>query len=524
MCYIQGVMLMRTTKKKVLIPLIFAALFLIPLSIYTLVYHNPTKSSISPTTTDFVIITTNSPSQAKYWQNILDEKADDHTQYIVIHEDWPGGADNGLGSLYAFVQANKQAKEQFGIDLKEVLNSGSGVSLFHCAGMGKRLYPLTASEYNNKSAIKIPSGAETQSILQLVLDQTLTQTHVLKGRLSVFWGDQIFIPSVKLREPKSHAEVFTMVSHFPSKDEWINKNLDQYGLIIIDNKNAKLVEKTSYSNLLNIVANDPSHKNIPKVGVSLGSFSISATMLDELINTFHEELVSKNGKLNTDYHFWMPLTWTKSSYVKFMTAKGYNKKSVIDIYDRMQSIKSHLQDDTAAPVFGVQNVGEDALWWDFGNTKSYYHNLMATLYHDDNKGQQLAELLNVSQYYHPDKNSIIINCEIDDLQARNSILVNVKGQKVTAHDSIVINSIARDLAVSESLVYNISEENTIALSNGEVRADIFFNDHPNQVVFYTTMWRNNKDDWKVKLPRNDFAFEEVYHLNESLIRTQVEQL
>ncbi len=520
----QGVMLMRTTKNKVIIPLIFAALFILPLSIYTLLNYNFSKPSISATTTDFVIITTNSPSQAKYWQKILDEKANEYTQYIVINEDWPGGADNGLGSLYAFIQANKQAKEHFGIDLKEVLDSGSGVSLFHCAGMGKRLYPLTASEYNNKSAIKIPSGAETQSILQLVLDQTLTQTHVLKGRLSVFWGDQIFIPSVKLRKPKSHAEVFTMVSHFPSKDEWIKKNLDQYGLIIINNKKAKLVEKTTYSNLLNIVANDNSHKKIPEIGVSLGSFSISATMLDELLGTFHQELTSKNGKLNTDYHFWMPLTWTKSSYVKFMIAKGYNRKSVINIYERMQSIKNHLQDETIAPVFGVQNVGEDALWWDFGNIKSYYHNMMATLYHDDYKGQQLAEILNVAEYYHPDKNSIIINCEIDDLQVRNSILVNVKGQKVTAHDSIVINSIARDLAVSESLVYNISEENTLALSNGEVRADIFFNDYPDQVVFYTSMRRNNKQDWNVKLPRNNYAFEEVYRLNESLIKTQIEQL
>lgn len=516
---------MRTAKNKVFIPLVFAALFLFPLSIYTFINLDSSKHAVSSTTTDFVIITTNSPSQAKYWQNLLDEKANEKLQYIVVHEDWPGGADNGLGSLYAFIQANEKAKEQFGINLKEILDNGGGVSLFHCAGMGKRLYPLTASEYNNKSAIKIPRGAETQSILQLVLDQTLTQTHVLKGRLSVFWGDQIFIPSISLRRPHSHAEVFTMVSHFPSKDEWIKRSLDQYGLIIINsNKKAKLVEKTSYANLLNIVTNDPSHKTVPKIGVSLGSFSISATMLDKLLATFQHELTAKNGKLNTDYHFWMPLTWTKSSYVKFMTAKGYKEREVTNIYDRMQDVKQHLQNETQAPVFGVQNVGEDALWWDFGNTKSYYNNLMATLYHDDHRGQKLAEILNVSEYYHPDKNSIIINCEIDDLQVRNSILVNVKGQKVTAHDSIVINSITRDLAVSESLVYNISEENPLALSNGEVRADIFFNDHPDQVVFYTTMRRNNKQDWSVRLPKNDYAFEEVYHLNESIIETQVEQL
>lgn len=515
---------MRTAKNKVLIPLAFAALLLLPLTLYIYFHDDSSTTQVSAQTTDFVIITTNSPSQAKYWQNVLDKTAIENIKYIVVHEDWPGGADNGLGSLYAFLQADKQAKENFGISLKQILDNNGGVSLFHCAGMGKRLYPLTASEYNNKSAIKIPSGSETQSILQLVLDQTLTQTHVLKGRLSVFWGDQIFIPSVTLRKPDSHAEVFTMVSRFPSKDEWIKKNLDQYGLLIINNKKAKLVEKTTYSSLLNIVANDSTQKTVPEIGVSLGSFSISATMLEQLLETFEKELQSKNGKLNTDYHFWMPLTWNKSSYIAFMTAKGYDKQDVINIYDRMQEIKQYLQDESQSPVFGVQNVGEDALWWDFGNTKSYYNNMMATLYHDDKKGQKLAEILKISDYYHPDKNSIIINCEIDDLQVRNSILVNVKGEKITAHDSIIVNAIASDLAVSESLVYNISEDSPLALSNGEVRADIFFHDDPNQVVFYTTMRRNNKQDWNIKLPKNDYAFEEVYHLNESIIEAQVEQL
>jgi hypothetical protein len=515
---------MRSSKKKVLTPLFVAALFIFSFSIYSLIKPKTSSSIISSSTTDFVIVTMNSPSQAKYWQEILDEQASEETQYIVVHEDWSGGADNGLGSLYAFIQANKKAHKIYGIDLKKILENDGGVSLFHCAGMGKRLYPLTASEYNNKSAIKVPKGSETQSILELVLDQTLTQMPILKGRLSVFWGDQIFIPSISLHKPKSHAEVFTMVSHFPSKDEWVNKNLDQYGLIIIGNKQAKLVEKTTYSNLLNIVANDRSHKDTPNIGVSLGSFSISATMLDELLITFHNELANKNGKLNTDYHFWMPLTWEKQPYVRFMTAKGYDQHDAINIYDRMQNIKKNLEKGNKTPVFGVQNVGEDALWWDFGNTKSYYNNMMATLYLDDKKGQKLAEILDLSEYYHPDKNSILINCDIDDLQVRNSILVNVTGQKVTAHDSILVNSIARDLAVSESLVYNISEENSLALSNGEVRADIFFNDHPNQVVFYTSMRRNNKLDWAIRLPKNNYAFDEVYKLNESLTKTEIEQL
>lgn len=500
------------------------ALFFLAL-LATALHYTPSKRAPAEAieTTDFIIVTTNSPSQAAFWQSHLDERASSCLKYIVIYEDWPGGADNGLGSLYAFLCADERAKELYGVDLKEILAKEGGVCLFHCAGMGKRLYPLTASEYNNKSAIKIPAGSTTQSILDLVLDQTLAQTALLKGRLSVFWGDQVFIPSVAMKRPKSHAEVFTMVSSFPSKNDWITKNLDNYGLFIIDEKSAKLVEKTSYSNLLNIVANDSALKEIPDIGVSLGSFSISFAMLKELLETFRGELVAKSGKLNSDYHFWMPLTWTKDSYLDFMQAKGYCTNEVVKIYERMQIVKEHLQKETEAPVFGVQNIGGDALWWDFGNLKSYYNNLMGSLFSDDRHGEKLAEILQLKEYYHPESNSIIINCHIDELHIRNSILVNVTGRRVLAQDSIVVNAVVDELATSEALIYNVSDRGPVELARGEVRADIFFEEPPHQVTFYSSINRNNKDDWKIRLPKNQYAFEEIYQINESLINQQLEE-
>lgn len=476
------------------------------------------------TSEDYVIVTTNSIVQAKYWEIKLKELDTNSRKYLVVHEDWPGGADNGLGSLYAFKQGNKKAQNLYGVDLKNVLNEGGSVSLFHCAGMGKRLYPLTASEYNNKSAIKVPSHDGMQSVLELVLDQTLSQVSTLKGRLSVYWGDQIFIPSKALKAPESHVAVFTMVSEFPSRDEWREKHLDQYGLIIINDKKSKLVEKTSYSNLLNLVAKEPFGNYSPKVGVSLGSFSLSGEMLSELLVMFNQELEERKGKLNTDYHFWMPLTWTKPAYERFMVAKGYEKKEVGAIYDRMQTVKKELENHSARPVFGVQNVGEEALWWDFGNLHSYYQHLMALLERQDEMGERLKTILGVNSYYHKESNSLIINSEVEELNVRNSIVVNVQGKRVSAQDAILINSYVEDLSANGSIVYNVSEPNTLELSSGSIRADIFFNDEPKHVVFYSQLTRNNKGDWKIKLPKNEYAFEDIYHLNEVFLRKNIEAL
>lgn len=487
---------------------------------------SPNTSEVPPnlsTTTDVVIVSTNDLAQASYWQSIFDKKANDQKKYIVVYEDWPNGADNGLGTLYAFVKANKYSQDNFHIELKDLLAKGGGVSLFHCAGMGKRLYPLTASEYNNKSAVKIPSSTGTQPILELVLEQTLSKIPFLKGRFSVFWGDQIFVPTIELSPPKAHAEVFAMVRSFPSKEEWIAKNLDQYGLIIINDKKAKLVEKPTYAELTTMVTeNQHTKKADAAVGVSLGSFSISSVILEELLETFKQELANKKGKLNTDYHFWMPLTWSKEAYTDFMLTKGYAKEEVLDVYHRIQKIKDRLGAMNDQPIFGVQNVGQDALWWDFGSLKAYYRNLMALLSSNNEAGQKLLAILGIDKEkcYHPDNNNFIINCDIKHLDAKNSILVNVQGKKVVAKGTIVINSTLNHLDASQALIYNVDCHEALELNADEVRADLFLDDEPNQIAMYTSLKGNGKEDWSVILPKNEYSFEHIYNLNESRSKTE----
>ncbi|MEC7839697.1 MAG: hypothetical protein VX777_06630 [Chlamydiota bacterium] len=485
---------------------------IVPFFFYVAICFLVSFSAFSENYDDIIIITTNTESQSSYWQSFFEENNKNQERlYIVLNEDWPGGADNGLGSLYAYKQAYERALTQHQLDLMQVIENGGRVSLLHCAGMGKRLYPLTASEYNNKSAIKVPSGECEKSILELVLEQTMRQTDTLKGRFSVFWGDQIFQASEALILPSSHVEVLSKVSAFPTEEEWNDKNLSSYGLIILNSDgSSKLVEKTTYEGLNAIVGKG----NTPKIGVSLGSFSITGSLLSILMKTFENELCKKVGQLNTDYHFWMPLTWARDEYCKFMTEKGTELSFASDIYNRMCSVKDELQKKSTKTIFGVQNIGKEALWWDFGNLQCFYNNLESLVDRSSRSGQELFKILDLGSYYDPQNNNIIINANIKDNDVKNSIIMNVEGNELQGQGAVIINSKIDRMHVEKAIVYNCEEMSPCVVAPTEVRAYIFFDRDPKHVKCYTQFTRNNKIDWSVTLPKNLFSFEDIYYMHE----------
>ena len=108
---------------------------------------------------DVVIVCCSNQSQEDYWQARLESVRGQvmplSTLVVAVHEDWAGGAGNGLGTLYAYQKAVAKAKAG-GKDLDALLAGGASVAMFHTAGKGTRLAPLPGSESNNKPAVKLP--------------------------------------------------------------------------------------------------------------------------------------------------------------------------------------------------------------------------------------------------------------------------------------------------------------------------------------------------------------------------------
>eukprot|EP01031_Cornospumella_fuschlensis_P041654 gene41654-50831_t len=147
---------------------------------------------------DVVIVCCSSEKQAEYWQGRLEKGRGSvipsHAIVLAVEEDWPGGAGNALGTLYAFHKAAHVASSKFSRDLLSELQEGLiSVGLYHTAGKGTRLAPLPGAENNNKPGVKLPAtvslGGEPApiTILEAVIKQTGCYAASRVGRLSVFW-------------------------------------------------------------------------------------------------------------------------------------------------------------------------------------------------------------------------------------------------------------------------------------------------------------------------------------------------
>eukprot|EP00940_MAST-03C_sp_MAST-3C-sp2_P001667 g1667.t1 len=501
---------------------------------------------------DVVIVCTSDPSSERFWQKRLEDGegvVPIETKICVVHEDWEGGAGNALGTLYAFQKADAKFKKDKsnakGRGLVEAMTAGDiSVALYHTAGKGTRLAPLPGSESNNKPGVKLPSmikigtKSECATILESVIRQTGLYAGVRKGRLSVFWGDQIFVPTVDATAaPTHHADILAMLGKFPSAKEWEERGLEKYGLITVNDKgDASQVEKVSHQTASKLLAD---MGTLVAAGTSLGSFSVSSRMLKELLNEFNSELKAKKGKLDTDPHWWMPFTLPEDGYVRLMERKGTSAADARAHWSRMRTFaKSRFKDTTH--LLGAVNVGSQPYWWDYGQLKYYVaNNLKLTESNEEasamrryfripsantdgnfvDNESKLAKspavrvsdrsvVLGSTIYKGRVKRSVIVNCEIGEIDVEDCVLVNVTAPKVVLRGGVV---------------YNVSEDdaNALVLDDGVVAVDVATPDkspslssHRSLRVFSHTGVCGGKA-WKQKTCGNAVSFEHIYLENKS---------
>lgn len=110
-------------------------------------------------------------------------------------------------------------------------NEGKSIALYHTAGKGTRLAPLPGAENNNKPGVKLPGSVTLSSgtsaritILESVIKQTGCYAKSRPGRLSVFWGDQVFIPTVPVEYVSAyHVDILCSLGPMMTAEEWAAK-------------------------------------------------------------------------------------------------------------------------------------------------------------------------------------------------------------------------------------------------------------------------------------------------------------
>lgn len=465
---------------------------------------------------DILIISCSDARQTHYWQQRL-PLSFENSLILAVEEDWEGGAGNGLGTLYAFQQARELAKTKHGVDLLQEQRKGASIAIYHTAGKGMRLMPLTLSEFNNKSAVKLPGLINIQNqlepitLLEAVIKQTSLFSSCRRGRLSVFWGDQIFIPSTSPdRIPLSHIEILVKKRAFPDQSVWDQDGLQNYGLVAIDAcDEAKLLEKTAYPTLLDLIAK----KKVSTeggVGISLGSFSLSLEMTQALLEEFKGELCDRKGKLDTDTGFWMALTLDLDLYLKAMETHAA-PEFAYSHYQRMQSFKQKfLQNAQHNHCFGYVDIGSESLWWDYGTTQSYYQNALKLLCQTD-ESELMKLFFNLKDRYDPRTGSIVFDSTLENSQIENSVVIGFKGKNLNLKNSLLINSTLDDVKGENCLIYNAHEGLKDQLSRGQIRSDVLLLPK-HRLKMYTHLDRDGKTDWKTQLDRNAYSYESVHQM------------
>ncbi len=217
------------------------------------------------------------------------------------------------------------------------------------------------------------------SILEAVLKQTGCYAASRAGRLSVFWGDQVFIPTVPVAYTVGHhVDILCSLGPMLSEQEWRDKGMEKYGLIAVSaSGSAAQVEKVNHATALSLLAGLGAE--ITAVGASLGSFSVSSAMLSCLLEEFVVELDTKTGKLDSDPHLWMPMTLTRNAYVQLMAQKKVGEGEAGAHFDRIAAMMVRFYGAVAVEekegqrlgLFGPVDVGQGVCWWDYGQLKLY---------------------------------------------------------------------------------------------------------------------------------------------------------
>mmetsp|Transcript_26749 Transcript_26749/g.56098 ORF Transcript_26749/g.56098 Transcript_26749/m.56098 type:complete len:542 (-) Transcript_26749:264-1889(-) len=495
---------------------------------------------------DVTIICTTDDHQAEFWmQKLKTESSDPDSIFplvVAVSEDWngKGGAGNGLGTLYAWKKACAFAKNgdnvTGGPDLDALLRDGSiSAALYHTAGKGTRMAPLPASENNNKPGVKLPFPKQI-TVLEAVVRQTGIYASSRKGRLSVFWGDQVFLPPGKenfLYTPTHHVDIMCTLlgDTAPTAQEWADQGLDKYGVIAVlkESGNGKVaeaaqVEKVSHETATKMLGE---LGTIAQVGPSLGSFSVSAAILEGLCDEYSVELNQKEAKMDTDPHFWMPLTLPEDSYIQLMAQKNVEASVSKEHYQRMKVFSERFQESNANTtsklgLFGAVDVGKDACWWDYGLLKLYSKNSLLLLDNENLESKLLRKFLGITEgpqsgtfapsdvmYQH----SYAFDCNIANGSLKDSVLSHVTACEINAEGAIIVNCVAPKITAGKgAIVYNIIGDKEIIAEAGQVMVAVS-NEDGAATEIRSRMDLDGGKVWKDVVEGNPCSFEEVRNNN-----------
>ena len=408
-------------------------------------------------------------------------------------------------------------------------------TIFHCFPWKLKKLPFGLQQSDG--------SVRSISVLEAVIRQTGVYASTRQGRLSVFWGDQVFLPTASFKQtPTHHADILcTLLGETaPTAEEWSEQGLEKYGVIAVVESasgtsdsskplEAAQVEKVSHETATQMLGQ---LGNIRQVGPSLGSFSVSSSFLQALCTEYDKELTEKTAKLDTDPHFWMPLTLPESSYISLMKQKGTDEAESKEHYHRMSIMKASFIENTMSKdnmgLFGAVDVGKGACWWDYGMMKLYSANTLLLLEKDTAQSDLLRQFLgleingtrvlssNLGAGATVDDTAYIFSSKIQTGSIKESLLSNVASASINADGAIIVNCASSKSIVAGkgAILYNVIDESGegIVAEAGQVIVGVT-DESGASFLLKSRIDIDGGKAWKECLEMNTSSFEDVHKKN-----------
>ncbi|MCB1213172.1 MAG: hypothetical protein KDK40_02630 [Chlamydiia bacterium] len=464
----------------------------------------------------YLVVVCGSRSQATYWEECLKPSQSPYssgkTHLGVVVERWRDerGAGNALGTFNAFLEAADLFRLREGVDLVQKIREGARCAIYHTAGRGTRLYPLTASEGGDKSRILMPylaghASGRSMTLLESVIYQT--RSLCKNACVGVFWGDQLFIPPTPMLD-NSPVHICLCEQPIPSSETWRNEGLSNYGILTPgEGGKLKMLDKLSIERFESLRNSGVLRGSL---GLNLGSFIFSIDLLMSFLDLFHAELTSLIGHLNSDPDLWMPLTLERELYCSL------KPKSDLNHYCRMQKWKESWE-QMRGEAFRIAPIAIEnrSMWWDFGTVKLFHENALRSL-KETQEANLLRKLFHLNarrvnnapgKSVEVDQESLIVGSRVQSGRIKRSILIGVDAESIDVEDAVVIETKCRRLVVPRGLVYRVFDENAVVLERDGVRAGCTIRGERSTAM--SALDADSKAIWNEKLPGSDHSFAEL---------------
>ena len=382
------------------------------------------------------VVVSGSEGDQRFWRghvaNVATDifRADGSTNVISVRERVPKG--NFLGTLNAWRELQQQVR-----DGSATLPDVGLLSMVF--GKGKRLSPFTQALGNCKAALPTPArspasaeylrGGDLSSLFAGTWLDTLGRAG-FEG-LIVKWGDEVLIPGVRWRLANdAFREVDAIRFVWRTEPDEVMAREKEW--IVVDDATRLMVTEYSRQDLDAIRRRRTELGGNLAMGVNLGSFAISYSLLDAALDVFGSDVQNDGRSADWDPYGWLALSCrTEADWRGEIAQEAQAGRTALarllgrfpDFYEKMHAVRARLEARRHRPMrIGVLDFGE-CFWVDMG-LHTTLRTSLERLTETSPIGQVAREIFGIAQ--DPDgRGNIVVNSQIAaGADVRDSVIID----------------------------------------------------------------------------------------------------